>query len=162
MPSPTSTEPRVASESPWLLGSGGAASQALALCVLRAFVGLMLLVYHGLPKLAAAPGYFARGEAWRDVDLVRELGLPFPGVMALLAGLAQSVGAAAMAAGFLTRIQALVVASTLVVAVYANLSHGKDNQAALFYLGASVVVIIGGGGPCSVDAWWRGRKGGRS
>ena len=114
------------------------------LLALRVAVGLMMAWNHGLPKLLAAPGYFLRGESWRDVDLVVGLGLPFPRVMATLAGLIQFFGALAVAVGFYARLNACIILSTLAVAVYWNFMQGKDNQMALLYAGMFFAVILAG------------------
>ncbi|MDX2188213.1 MAG: DoxX family protein [Opitutaceae bacterium] len=119
-----------------------AARQRAAVFLLRVSTGVLLCWYHGIPKLVAAHGYFTAGEPWKDVGLVAELGLPFPALSALAAGLIQSLGSILMAAGLYTRTAAVLIASTLFVAVVINLMHGKDNQVAFLYLFASLTIVL--------------------
>jgi putative oxidoreductase len=79
----------------------------VALLLVRAATGLMVLP-HGVYKLMGGVTMLAGGLAAK--------GLPAPGLLAWCAALAESVGAALMVVGLLTRPAAAAVSFTMVVA----------------------------------------------
>ncbi|MEM0967397.1 MAG: DoxX family membrane protein [Verrucomicrobiota bacterium] len=115
------------------------------------FLGVTTSIIHGWPKIIGAINYFTTGEPWRDIDLVVALGLPFPALMATVAGLVQFICSLAVATGLLTRLNALLVASTLVVALYWNASQGASNEVALLYFVGFVFLALTSSGRPSLD-----------
>jgi putative oxidoreductase len=139
---------------PWLLSTETSPdAHASGALVLRVSVGLLLLRHHGWHKLADALAW-RRGATreWPFVSEIREAGFPAPLASAVFATLAQLLGSACLVAGLLARPAALLLAATLLGAVYTNLILKKSNQLALLYLGAVLAVALLGAGPWSLDA----------
>ncbi|MGB0370292.1 MAG: DoxX family membrane protein [Opitutales bacterium] len=130
----------------------------IALASFALFLGVTTAILHGWPKLVGAYNYFKTGTPWRDIDLVLALGLPFPAIMATIAGLIQFFCSLAVGAGLWARFNALAVSSTLVVALYWNALQGKDNQVALMYFAGFVLLAIVNGGRLSLDNFLKRNK----
>lgn len=121
--------------------------------VLRVPVGIIFAA-HGAQKLFGWFGGFGlQGTAgWLD-----SIGLA-PGVlMALLAGGAEFLGGIALILGVLTRPAALVLAITMLVAIFkVHIGNGlfmanDGYEFGLALLAASVALLLGGAGKVSVD-----------
>ena len=129
------------------------ASTSLALCVLRLWLGLSMLLLHGWPKLAA----FAKTAG----EFPDPLGIGSHASLGL-AVLAEALCAALLVLGLFTRLAALILAIEL--AVVFTLVHGHvltgahSGELAFLYLAGFVALFLGGGGCCSVD----GRMGGKA
>jgi len=117
----------------------------LGLLLLRLWFGGVLAINHGLPKLGHMAG-FAAGVA--------EMGLPAPTLMAYAAVAAELVGGLMLAAGLGTRLAAVPVTLTMLVAAFVR--HAADpfmkKEFALAYGVVALVLLITGPGRYSVDA----------
>lgn len=116
------------------------------LLALRLGAGLSLFSLHGWSKLTAATGYVFQGQEWGFVAGVAALGFPLPGVFAVAAALAESIGSLLVAVGLLTRVSAGFVGFTMLVAVYRHLSAGQPAELASLYLLAAIAIGLGGAG----------------
>jgi putative oxidoreductase len=135
-----------------------ATGDSLAATALRVALGLMILP-HGLQKTVGAfGGYGFKGTMGY---LTGTLGAPW--IFALLAILAESVGGAMLIAGVGTRVAALGLAATMVVAAsqhrangfFMNWTGAQKGEGVEFHLLAiaiAVALVILGGGRFSVDA----------
>lgn len=121
-----------------------------ALAILRITVGGFLLFGHGIGKVAS---FDALKGGFPD-----PLGLG-PEVTLALAALTETVAASALVAGLFTRLAALPLLGTLVVA--ATLVHTggfHDRELALVYVVALAVTAVGGPGAFSLDGLLAARR----
>ena len=129
------------------------ASPALALCLLRLWLGGSMLLLHGWGKLS----HFAETAA----KFSDPLGVGGH-VSLALAVFAEVLCAALLVLGLFTRLAALVLAVEMAVAftvVHGHVLTGAHSgELAFLYLAGFVALFLGGGGCCSVD----GRMGGKS
>jgi len=123
------------------------------LTIVRILVGI-IFVAHGSQKLFGAfGGYGLEGTG----QYMASLGLTPGYLMALLSGSAEFFGGLALVIGLLARPAAVVLALTLVVAIFSvHISHGlfmanNGYEFALALLGGVVAVLIEGAGKVSVD-----------
>jgi putative oxidoreductase len=119
----------------------------LGLLILRAAIGLMM-IHHGQDKLA-------NPQAFADT-YVAALHLPFPLVLAWVAGLSEVVGSWLLILGLLTPLGALAIAGTMGVAAYHHILTAGLNiyvlELVVLYLGGSLAVLLVGPGRLSFDA----------
>jgi putative oxidoreductase len=118
---------------------------AIGLLVLRAGSGLMMAT-HGYAKIfGGGMDGFTKG--------VSEMGFPAPGVFAWMAALSELVGGICLALGLGTRISAVLIGGTMVVAAF--VAHAGDpfakKEMALLYLAIMVFFALYGGGKWAVD-----------
>ncbi len=129
-------------------------SQGWGLALLRIVVGFVF-VMHGGQKLFV---YGIDGVAGAFL----KYGLPLPMVSAVLATAAEFLGGLALLAGFRTRLAAVPVAATMVVAILSvHLGAGfflPGFEYPLTLLAALLTLILAGPGTASVDALLAGRK----
>jgi len=120
----------------------------LGLFVLRAFAGVSLAVAHGFQKLPPSAGF---------VEGVAALGFPVPGLFAWMTTATELLGGLALAAGFLTRPAALLIAINMGVAGF--LRHAPDaysaKELALLFFAIAFMFLCVGGGRFSVDRMLR-------
>jgi putative oxidoreductase len=125
---------------------------SVGLLLLRLVMGAAFLM-HGWPKIQQPFGW---------------MGQALPGVLQLLAAVAEFGGGVALILGLLTRLGALGIAVTMAVALgMVHLPHGDPFVAAgkpsfepaAFYLGAALLFLLAGPGRLSLDAWLFGRAG---
>ncbi|MET0612216.1 DoxX family protein [Pseudomonas caspiana] len=123
------------------------------LTVVRILVGI-IFVAHGSQKLFGAfGGYGLEGTG----QYMASLGLTPGYLMALLSGSAEFFGGLGLVVGLLARPAALVLAATLVVAIFSVHIHNglfmsnNGYEFALALLGGVVAVLIEGAGKLSVD-----------
>ncbi len=123
--------------------------------VLRLPVGIIFAA-HGAQKLFAwFGGYGLEGTG----QWMASIGLEPGYLMALLAGSAEFFGGVALLLGLLVRPVALVLAITMLVAIFSvHYSHGfflsnNGYEYALALLAASVSLAFSGAGRFSVDGW---------
>lgn len=123
------------------------------LTVVRVLVGI-IFVAHGSQKLFGAfGGYGLEGTG----QYMASLGLTPGYLMALLSGSAEFFGGLGLVVGLLARPAALVLAATLVVAIFSvHISNGlfmanNGYEFALALLGGVVAVLIEGAGKVSID-----------
>ncbi|OCR23775.1 DoxX family protein [Pseudomonas syringae] len=123
------------------------------LTIVRILVGIIFIA-HGSQKLFGAfGGYGLEGTG----QYMSSLGLNPGYLMALLSGSAEFFGGLGLVIGLLARPAAVVLALTLVVAIFSvHISHGlfmanNGYEFALALLGGVVAVLIEGAGKVSVD-----------
>ncbi|WP_341520436.1 DoxX family protein [Pseudomonas sp. G.S.17] len=123
------------------------------LTIVRILVGIIFIA-HGSQKLFGAfGGYGLEGTG----QYMASLGLNPGYLMALLSGSAEFFGGLGLVIGLLARPAAVVLALTLVVAIFSvHISHGlfmanNGYEFALALLGGVIAVLIEGAGKASVD-----------
>ncbi|WP_369857214.1 DoxX family protein [Candidatus Thalassolituus haligoni] len=141
-----------------------ASDAGLAALILRVPVGLVLAA-HGSQKLFGWwGGYGLEGTG----QWMASIGLEPGYLMALLAGSAEFFGGLALVLGLLTRPAALVIALTMLVAIFStHISHGlflsnNGYEYALSLLAVTAALTVQGGGSLALDQWLhQALKGGR-
>jgi putative oxidoreductase len=128
------------------------ASAPLALLVLRLWLGLSMLLLHGWGKLT---GYAQMAPQFPD-----PLGIGSHASLAL-AVLAEALCSTLLVLGLFTRLAALGLVINLGVAFWFVHGHAlagaHSGELAFIYLAGYVVLLLAGGGCCSLD----GRPGGK-
>jgi putative oxidoreductase len=126
--------------------------------ILRILLGIVIFP-HGAQKLL---GWFGGGGFTASMRWF-ESSLHIPTLFALLAILAESVGAVALMAGFFTRIAALAISVDMVVAVllvhwkngffmnWAGTGKGEGFEYHLLAVAIGLALLLKGGGRWSVD-----------
>jgi putative oxidoreductase len=144
----------------------GSANDSLAILPVRLAVGGGL-TYHGYPKLFSGRGH------QNIVSMLKQMGVPFPDAAGWAVGVVEFGGGLALIAGACTRlVSAVVVGEVAINLVAAWARHGFPQplpgcqrlpgvEDSCFYGTGSLATLLAGGGPCSVDTWWRRRRGGR-
>lgn len=117
------------------------------LLLLRLAIGTMM-IHHGQEKLAN-PEFFAN-------NYVAPLHLPFPLLMAHLAGFAEIFGSWSVILGVFSPLGALALAGTMMVAAYHHILTSGFNiyvlELVVLYLGGSAAILLVGPGRFSFDA----------
>lgn len=141
------------------MATGAIQGRDWGLLLLRVAAGGMLLALHGWGKLKGMLGMFG-GEEWGFVGFVGSIGFPLPKLFAVLAALAESLGALLLVAGLFTRWAALVVTLNMSVAVYYHLTRDPQQrfELAAMYLAVALLLALAGPGAASVDTLLRNRK----
>ena len=135
--------------------SSAPSRQAIGLGLIRFFVGLVF-VLHGAQKLFV---YHYSGVA----GMLHQMGLPMPEVAAALAIAAELGGGLLLMTGFYTRLAAIPIAFTMLVAILqvhlhaGFFSQGGGFEYPLTLLVANLGLIIAGGGAFALDNL-RGQK----
>lgn len=132
-----------------------AKKQELALGLLRAIVGIVFIA-HGYQKLFVWGLHGVAGT-------FGQMGLPLPVLSAYLATFAEFFGGIALLLGFMTRLAAIPVAFTMVVALLqVHLKGGfylpTGFEYVLVLLVANIALITGGGGAFALDNVIWGQK----
>ncbi len=131
--------------SSYFLRSGFLANAGLL--ILRVCLGAMM-IHHGQEKLAN-PEFFA-------TNYVIPLHLPFPLLMAHLAGFAEIFGSWCLILGIFSPLGALALAGTMTVAAYHHILTSGFNiyvlELVVLYLGGSTAILLIGPGRFSFDA----------
>ncbi|MEN3039190.1 MAG: DoxX family protein [Candidatus Kryptonium sp.] len=120
--------------------------------------GLMLSYFHGLSKAKSAFGYFVKGNEWRFLNTVKDIGFPAPEFFALAATLSEFVGGILLAIGLFTRYSAIFIGITMAVAVYRHLTTDMRFELAALYFLIALVFVFKGGEGLSIDGLVRKRK----
>jgi putative oxidoreductase len=121
----------------------------LGLTVLRVVVGIVFLV-HGLQKLLVV-GFGGVAE------FLGALGVPAPGLFAVLVTLVEALGGLALIVGLLTRLAAILLAVDMLVAILAvHLPNGFfasdfGYEFPLVLLAACVALAVAGAGEAGLD-----------
>ena len=124
-------------------------TQGWGLTVLRVVVGIVFLV-HGAQKLFV----FGFGGV---AGLLEGLGVPAPGLFAVVVTVVEIVGGIALILGLFTRVAAIMLAVDMLVATLtAHLSNGFFAQNGgyeftLLLLAASVALAVAGPGEAALD-----------
>jgi putative oxidoreductase len=144
---------------PWIrnilfggMGAGSAAGDA-GLLVLRAGIGLMLAIGHGLAKVYA-DGHMGPSQPF--IAGVGDMGFPAPLLFAWCATLAEFLGGLLLALGLLTRPAALFVAFNMAVAAFVAQLHQPlfgpgSKELPLLYLLPALALMLTGAGRYSFD-----------
>ena len=129
-----------------------------AMLVLRLFLGLVFFP-HGMQKVF---GWFGGSGFSASMDMFTSKA-GFPAALAFLAIMAESLGAAALLAGFFTRIAALGIGVNMIVCALGNhvkngffmnwmgTQKGEGFEYHLLVVAISAALIISGGGKWSLD-----------
>ena len=96
-------------------------------------------------------------EAEAAARTLAGLGFHLPGVFAVAAALAESIGSLLVSVGLLTRVSAGFVGFTMLVAIYRHLSAGQSAELVSLYLPAAIAIGLGGAGRYSLDGVLVGR-----
>ena len=135
----------------------GAAADSLALLMIRIPLGLIFIA-HGSQKLLGVFG----GHGLTATFTAFEQKLGIPPVLTLLAIIAEFGGGIGVLCGFLTRLSAFGIASTMIVAMYKvhwangfflNGPRGDGVEYNLALLGMALALVFAGGGAWSVDRY---------
>lgn len=128
----------------YVLQKGTAAN--IGLLALRLAIGLMM-IHHGQDKLA-------NPQAFADT-YVAPLHLPFPLLLAYVAGFSEVVGSWLLILGLLTPLGALAITGTMAVAAYHHILTAGLNiyvlELVVLYLGGSLALLLLGPGRLSFD-----------
>ncbi|WP_420963113.1 DoxX family protein [Brucella sp. IR073] len=132
-----------------------AAMQPVTYALLRASFGLIILT-HGIPKALGLPhGSMADPLAGATNLIANVLHLPFPYALAIAAMLLETIGAVAVAAGFMTRAFAAALAVEMAVICVAHaptfawIDRGLEYPLMLGFV--ALHIAIAGGGRYAVD-----------
>ena len=121
--------------------------QSLGLLLLRLAIGV-LMIHHGQDKIADPQGF--------ATNYVAALHLPFPLLMAYLAGYAEIIGSWLLILGLFTPLGALALSGTMAVAGYHHILTSGLNiyvlELVVLYLGGSIALLLSGPGRFSFDA----------
>lgn len=124
----------------------------VGLLVVRLWFGVVLAMGHGYGKVT---------DLSKMTASVARHGLPMPAVLGAVASFSELVGGLMIAVGLLTRLAALPVIGTMLVAAFQV--HAADpfarKELALCYAVAALAVLVAGPGRYSLDALLFGPKG---
>lgn len=144
-----------------LFGGRGTASLSgdVMLAVVRISIGLFMLVGHGWSKLVG-PDRF--GPPQGLIDATAAMGFPMPVVFAWCAALTETLGAALLILGLLTRPAAFGLVFTMGVAAFvrhandpwfmAQASGGPSKEMAMLFMFPCLLFMTIGAGKVSADA----------
>ncbi|MBL9116311.1 MAG: DoxX family protein [Verrucomicrobiaceae bacterium] len=121
--------------------------------VLRIGTGLVLLLYYGIPAVMRGYPYVWSGAAWDWPDILKQAGLPAPGILApIAAGLIAAVGSA-WTLGFLTRLFAIlfIPVSAGAILVAEKLDAKAHQPFCYLLLFTTITLVLFGSGNISVD-----------
>ncbi len=112
---------------------------------LRVSSGLMMAT-HGYAKIFG-------GRMEKFTEGVDAMGFPFPAFFAWAAALSELIGGVTLALGLGTRVSALLIYMTMLVAAF--IRHGQDpfakKELALLYLAIMFFFLLYGGGKWAID-----------
>lgn len=131
---------------------------AIILTVCRIIPAILLFAFHGWGKLLSAYAYFTRGEEWRFVSGVEQLGFPMPAFFALAATLSETLGSTLVALGLFTRYAAAFICITMMVAVYRHVTSDFRFELAAMYAVWALLFIGMSAGRYSLDAAIRHKR----
>ena len=118
------------------------------LALLRIFTGVALMLGHGIGKLPPSEQFIQR---------TGDMGFPVPVVFAWAAALAEFLGGAFLALGFLTRVSSFFIICVMLTALLGV--HLRDpfnrQELALLYLFVALAFLLKGASDWSVDAFLR-------
>ena len=128
------------------------APTSLGWLLLRVWLGLAMLLNHGIDKLAHFSAYATRFPDPLHIGAAPGLGL---------VTFAETAGAALLVFGLFTRFAAATLVADLAVAVFmVHKSASGEGELAFVYLAGYAALLIAGGGKFSLDGVLFG-KGGR-
>ncbi len=107
----------------------------------------VLMIHNGLDKLEDVPGFAE--------NVVTVIGLPFPILFTYCAAYAEIIGAGFLALGLFTRLSALSLVITMLVAIYFHLKVDgiaiAPLETASLYSLSYILFAVNGGGLFSID-----------
>ncbi|NJR39333.1 MAG: DoxX family protein [Leptolyngbyaceae cyanobacterium CSU_1_4] len=119
----------------------------IAWTILRVGMGV-LIVHNGFAKLADVQGF--------ATNVVGVIGLPYPVFLTYCAAYIEIVSALLLAIGFLTRLNAMALLLTMLIAIYFHLKaeglHISPLEMASLYSLGYLFFLINGGGAWAIDA----------
>lgn len=130
-------------------GESGLSVQAnVGLTLLRVFTGVSLMMAHGVGKIPPPEGLVTRAG---------EIGFPAPIVFAWAAALAEFVGGAFLALGFVTRLSSFFICCTMVTALIGVHRHDPfaRQELALLYFFIALAFMLKGANDWSIDRYLR-------
>jgi len=117
----------------------------VGLLLLRLFFGLTLAFGHGQGKVF--------GDSAQLISGVEGMGFPAPAFFAWAAALSEFLGGILLALGLGTRVAAVMIACTMIVAAF--IAHSADpfgkRELSLAYLTVAVALFVAGPGRLSLD-----------
>ncbi|MCC6239577.1 MAG: DoxX family protein [Phycisphaerales bacterium] len=144
-------------------GGDGTTSAAgdFGLGLARIGVGVMMFIGYGLGKIWGNHGF---GPSQGFIDMIANMGVPSPVLMAWLSTLTESVAAALLVVGLFTRLSALTLVINMCVAAFLAMgaqpffsNSGPSKERPLLYLIAFITFLFIGAGRFSLDRLIRGR-----
>ena len=125
-------------------------TQSVGVALLRLTYGTIFVV-HGWEKVSDGVAQMT--------PMVAKLGFPQPHFFAWCAALAELLGGLSVGLGIFGRAGALFIALNMTVAVFmVHFSHGLTGQGGFEYpltlLAVSLLFVLGGTGPLSLDRLW--------
>src|SRR5258708_13852798 len=123
--------------------------------------GLFLAFTFGLQKFVGYVTLIRMGGSLSTsglAPLIRAMGFPFPGFLAVYAVLSESVGALLIGLGLLTRISAVFGALSMAGAFYTSIRLGEEPLRAALYLVIFLALAVTGPGKYSLDFLLQSRK----
>ena len=130
-------------------GETGLSPQAnAALAMLRIFVGVSLMLTHGLGKMPPSDGFVQGTSA---------IGFPIPIVFAWAAAFSEFLGGAFLALGLFTRVAAFFICFTMATALIGVHYHDPyaKKELAFLYFFVAATFLIKGSGDWSIDKFLR-------
>jgi len=121
-----------------------------SMLLLRLGIGLIFMV-HGAQKLF---GLFGGGGISGTSGFFSQIGIPLPGIMAVVVAIVEFFGGLFLLLGFLTQISALLIAIVMVVAIFTvKLSQGFLGgwEFDFMLLTAALTLAFHGPGDASLD-----------
>ncbi|MEO0202711.1 MAG: DoxX family protein [candidate division WOR-3 bacterium] len=116
----------------------------LGILILRVFPSLLLIVFHGIPKIYK-PHY----------SLVEQMGLPFPKLFTWASILAETLFPILVIIGLFTRVSALIVTINFIFVLYFQFFIKKNPiikaELAIIYFVIYLTISLVGAGKYSID-----------
>lgn len=139
---------------------GGFGLREIYLALLRLVLTVPLFAYQLSEQVAYAWGFVWAREGWPLLDAIRAMGLPQPEVTAVAAIFVLTVCPAAIALGFLARLNAALTGLALLFFFFSTLplSPFLNGQTYVLYLGICAVLVLGGSGNLSLDGLFAARR----
>lgn len=130
------------------------------LALLRLVLALPLFFYQVREQVEFAWGFVWSREEWPLLDAIREMGLPQPEVTAVASIFVLTVSPAAIALGFLTRLNATLTWLALLFFFFSTLplSEFLNGQTYVLYMGICAVLVVSGSGNLSLDGLFAARR----
>lgn len=132
----------------------------VGLLVLRLVASAAFVYYQLFDQLGRARAFVWEKAEWDLPDRLAELGLPFPGILAVFYIALLTIALLAIAVGFFTRFNGIVMFVLAAFALVAplELSPTLNPQTLVTYLTIFLALTIGGPGKLSLDYILAGRK----
>lgn len=130
----------------------------IALLIVRAAAGAMLIYFHGWDKITSAYANVIHGQEWGFTTFVASIGFPAARFFAICAAMAEFFGSLLLVCGFLTRYGAMMMSATMMVAVYYHAKNDGRIELAALYLLVGLLFTFISPGRYSIDEWLGNRS----